>query len=58
MVSCLVFKSLSHFEFIFMYGKKVCSNFIDLHMTKFSNTTCKKTVFSHCIFLPHLLKSN
>ena len=33
MVSCLVFKSLSHFEFIFMYGEKVCSNFIGLHMT-------------------------
>ena len=31
MVSCLVFKSLSHFEFIFVYGVRVCSNFIDLH---------------------------
>ena len=31
MVSCLVFQSLSHFEFIFMYDVKVCSSFIDLH---------------------------
>ena len=30
MVSCLVFKSLSHFEFIFVYGVRMCSNFIDL----------------------------
>ena len=30
MVSCLVFKSLSYFEFSFVYGKMVCANFIDL----------------------------
>ena len=29
-VSCLVFKSLSHFEFIFVYSVRVCSNFIGL----------------------------
>ena len=35
---CLMFKSLSHFEFIFVHGVRVCSNFlrvcsnfIDLH---------------------------
>ena len=28
----LYFKSLSHFEFIFVYGVRVCSNFIDLHV--------------------------
>ena len=32
MVSCLIFKSLSHFEFIFVHGLRVCSNFIDLHV--------------------------
>ena len=32
MVSCLRFRSLSHFEFIFVHGLRVCSNFIDLHM--------------------------
>ena len=33
MVSCLIFKSLSHSEFIFAHGIRVCSNFIDLHAT-------------------------
>ena len=32
MVSCLVFKSLSHFELIFVYNVRVCSNFIDLYV--------------------------
>ena len=32
-VSCLMLKSLSHFEFISIHGVKVCSNFIDLHAT-------------------------
>ena len=27
----LTFKSLSHFEFIFVHGVRVCSSFIDLH---------------------------
>ena len=27
---CHVFKSLSHFEFIFVHGVKMCANFIDL----------------------------
>ena len=31
MVSCLTFKYLSHFQFIFVYGVRVCSSFIDLH---------------------------
>ena len=30
MVSCLMFNSLSYFEFSFVYGEMVCSNFIDL----------------------------
>ena len=33
LVSCLMFKSGSHFEFIFVYGGRVYSNFIDLHAT-------------------------
>ena len=33
MVSCLLFKFLSHFEFIFMYNVRECSNFIALHAT-------------------------
>ena len=31
MVSCLTFKSLSHFEFIFVHGVRVCSSLTDLH---------------------------
>ena len=30
MTLCLIFKSLSYFEFIFVYGVRECSNFIDL----------------------------
>ena len=33
MVSHPMFKSLSHFEFIFVDGVRLCSNFIDLHAT-------------------------
>ena len=29
-MSCLMFKFVSHFEFIFVYGERACSNFIDL----------------------------
>ena len=32
MVSCLIFMSLSHFEFIFLCGVRECSNFVDLHV--------------------------
>ena len=36
-----MFKSLSHFEFIFVYGVRVCSNLVDLHMLPhFPNTIC------------------
>ena len=31
MVSCLMFKFLSHFEFTIVYDVRVCSSFIDLH---------------------------
>ena len=34
MGSCLTFKSLSHFEFIFGYDVRVCSSFIDLHVAR------------------------
>ena len=30
-VLCLMFKSLNHFELIFVYGVRMCSKFIDLH---------------------------
>ena len=31
MLSCLMFRSLSHFEFIFVHGVRLCSSFIGLH---------------------------
>ena len=31
-VSCLIFRSLIHLEFIFVYGVKECSNFILLRV--------------------------
>ena len=31
MLSCLIFKSFSHFEFIFVHGVRVCASFLDLH---------------------------
>ena len=31
MVSCLIFKLLSHFEFVIVYSVRVYSNFTDLH---------------------------
>ena len=31
-VSGLTFRSLTHFEFIFVYGVRECSNFILLHV--------------------------
>ena len=42
MVSYLMFKSLSHFEFIFVHGHgvRVCSSFTDLHAAvSFASTT-------------------
>ena len=32
MVSCLMFKSLNHFEFIFVHGVRMCSNLVDLNV--------------------------
>ena len=58
MVSGLAFRSLIHFEFIFVYGVRVCYNFILLHVSvQFSrHHLLKKLSFLHCIFLPPLSK--
>ena len=60
MVSCLIFKSLSHCEFIFVYGVKVCSSFIDLHVAVqlSQQHLLKRLSFPRCIFLPPLSKIN
>ena len=57
-VSGLMFRSLIHFEFIFVYGVKQCSSFILLQVVdQFSqHHLLKRLSFLHCIFLPPLSK--
>ena len=52
-VSGLTFRSLIHFEFIFVYGVRKCSSFILLQVVdQFSqHHLLKRLSFSHCIFL-------
>uniref|UniRef100_A0A8D1L6U8 Uncharacterized protein n=1 Tax=Sus scrofa TaxID=9823 RepID=A0A8D1L6U8_PIG len=60
MVSCLIFKSFSHFEFIFVHSVRVCSSFIDLHVAVqvSQQYLLKRLSFSHFIFLFPLSKIN
>ena len=45
MVSCLILKYLNNFEFISVYGVRVCSNFIDLYVVvQFSQHHLQKTM--------------
>ena len=57
-VSGLTFRSLIHFEFIFVYGVTKCSNFILLHVAvQFSQLhLLKRLSLPYCIFLPPLSK--
>ena len=52
-VSSLIFRSLIHFKFVFVYGVGECSNFILLHVAiQFSqHHLLKRLSFLHCIFL-------
>ena len=54
----LTFRSLIHFEFIFVYGVRKCSSFILLQVVdQFSQRhLLKRLLFLHCIFLPPLSK--
>ena len=47
MISCLIFKSLSHCEFIFVHGMKIHSNFIDLHAAV---QLSQPTYWKDCLF--------
>ena len=60
MVSCLIFRSLNHFEFIFVYGEKVCSKSTDLHapVQLSQHHLLRRLSFSLCISLPPLSKIN
>ena len=55
-VSGLTFRSLIHFEFIFVYGVRKCLNFSLLPVAvQFSQYhLLKKLSLPHCIFLPPL----
>ena len=59
-VSGLMFRSLIHFEFMFVYGVRELSNFTLLHAAaQFSqHHLLKRLYFLHCIFLPLLSKTN
>ena len=55
-VSGLTLRSLIHFEFIFVYAVRECSNFILLHVAvQFSQQhLLKRLSFLHSVFLPPL----
>ena len=57
-VSDLTFRSLIHFEFIFVYGVRNCSSFILLQVVdQFSqHHLLKRLSLIHCIFLPPFVK--
>ena len=57
-VSGLTFRSLIHFEFIFVYGVRRCCSFILLQVVdQFSqHHLLKRLSFFHCISLPPLSK--
>ena len=59
-VSGLTFRSLIHFQFIFVYGVRKCFTFILLQLVdQFSQSHfLKRLSFLHCIFLPPLSKSS
>ena len=56
--SHLMFRSLIHFEFIFVYGFSKCSSFILLQVVDqfLQHYLLKRLSFLHCIFLPPLSK--
>ena len=57
-VSGLTFRSLIHFEFIFVYAVRKCSSFLLLQVVdQFSqHHLLKRLSFLHCTFLPPLPK--
>ena len=57
-VSGLMFRSLIHFEFIFVYGVRKCSSFILLQVVDqlSQHHLLKRLSFFHCISLPPLSK--
>ena len=57
-VSDLTFRSSIHFEFIFVYGVKKCSNFILLHVAvQFSQHHLLKMLFASLFILASFVKN-
>ena len=58
-VSGLAFRSLIHFEFIFVYGVRKCSNFILLHaaVQVSQHHFLKRQSLPHCIILASFVKN-
>ena len=52
-VSDLAFRSLIHFEFVFMCGIRECSNFILFYVSQ--HDSLKRLFFLRCVFLPPFL---
>ena len=59
-VSCLIFKSLSHFEFIFVYGVCVLTSLIYIHLSNFSNSICRRgclfSIVYSCLLCQRLIE--
>ena len=55
-VSGLTFRSLVHFEFIFVYGVRKCSSFIILPVVDFPAPLVKEIVFSPLYILASFVK--
>ena len=54
----LIYRPLIHFEFIFVYGIRKCSNFILLHVAiQFSSTTVEEAVFAPLYTLTSFVKN-
>ena len=61
MVPCLIFKSLSYFEFIIVYDVRGCSSFINLHVADcpaFQHYLLKRLSFLPCKLFSRLWKVN
>ena len=60
MAPCFIFKSLTHFEFIFVYVVRECSNFTDLHVAVqlSQHLLLKRLSLCHSVFLHPLSKIN
>ena len=54
MVSCFMLKSLSHFEFIFVHGMRVCSKFIGLRAAV---QLCQHHLLEETVFPFYILAS-